>query len=1054
MIKFLVGKRIPVFCVALLIIFMGFSAYSALPRESMPDIKIPYISVSAYYAGVSAKDMESLITSKIEQELDGMDGIKMISSNSRQGACNITLEFSSSVDVSEALRKTREKVDGIIGSLPADMSGPYYHEASSSDWQPLLSVVLSHPDGIAVIDDSAELMREELKKIKGVLDVEVSGSIEQELAIEIDPAKMEHFSLSMDDIEAVIRNEHVTIPGGVLNSDTLDYSLSVTGEIRDHHYFEELVIQGNQRKVKLKEVANVRLQTAPSSSYARLNGKPAITLTLKKRIGGNTVSSTDEAKALVHRMSPLMPEGTDITITNDSSYGIKIMILDLENSMITSILLVLLVTFIFLGKTNSIFVSLAIPFSMLITFAMVQVLGITLNMYVLFSLILGLGMLVDNGIVIVENIFRHAGMGKNRVQASIDGTKEVSGAIIASTLTTCLAFFPIIYMPGIMGEMLSFLPKTVIILLLASLFVGLTLTPVFCSTFLNISEKTRRKIVEGSGFFTTIQNLYHKLIHLVIKRSYLVALLAVIITASGVFLFVSNGKGSTFFREEDPWAVQIYVEAPIGTPINITDGYVKQIEQLIPGINMSLKNYTVFTGNGGSHKATINVEFEDYEDRTISGEKSVLAVKEALKNITGAKITVGSSDGGMGGSDISLLLTGEDYSRIGEISESIISILSQYKELKSYDSDYEASKPEYEVEIDREKAAFYGLSTTLIAMTIRQSMNGAAIGKFRQGKDEYDIVMRYTDESRNSLNSLKNLQIIANGKRIPLSSVATIKPMTSVASIKRRDLARAVSISAGFISDVPNKAELTEEILGKIDALKVDLPKGYDISPGSDSDMQQETTSFLGKAFMIALFLILIVLIVQFNSVADPFICLISALLSIGGVFWGFFIFGMQFEILMCGIASISLLGIAINNCIVLVDYTNLLIKQGYSWRDAIPEAGKTRLRPVVLTALTTVLALMPMGLAFSLDFRTFSIQTDSASASMWIAFAWALIFGLSYSTVMTLIFVPSLLAIKHSALERRRNRKEIKMIPPLVKGEEDLVLNIEKEVKKIPVNI
>ena len=1027
MIKFLVGKRIPVFFVTLLIIFAGLSAYNSLPRESMPEVKIPYISVYAGYAGVSAKDMENLVTSKIEQELDGMDGLKVITSNSRQGACDITLEFTSDVDVSEALRKTREKVDGIRGELPNDLDGPYFHEASSSDWEPLLGVVLSHPEGIAIINDAADMMRNELKKIKGVLDVEVSGDIVRELAIEVDPAKLEQFDMSMDDISAVIRNEHATIPGGILNSETLDYSLSVTGEIKDVRYFEELVVQGYRNKVKLKEVADVRFQTASPSSYARLNGNPAITLTMKKRIGGNTVAITDEAKALVDKLSPMMPSGTVITITDDSSYGIKKMIIDLENSMLTSIILVLLVTFIFLGKTNSIFVSLAIPFSLLITFTAVKALGITLNMYVLFSLIIGLGMLVDNGIVIVENIFRHAGMGKTRLQASIDGTKEVAGAIIASTVTTCLAFFPIIFMPGIMGEMLSFLPKTVIILLLASLLVGMTITPVFCSTFLRMSEKARKKIAEGSGFFTAVQNFYQKLIKFIMKKAYLVVILAVLITISGVILFAINGKGTTFFREEDPWSVPIYIEAPIGTPLSVTDSYVSQVEQLIPDLGISLKNYTVSTGNGGSHKAVISVEFEDYEDRSISGEDSILMLKEAVKDITGARITVGNSGGGMGGSDISLKITGNDYSKLGEISDTIMGILSRYDELKGYYSDFEASRPEYEVKIDREKAAYYGLSTARIAMTIRQSINGSTIGKFRQGNNEYDIVMRLSDESRSSLYDLRNLQIVANGSRIPLSSVASIKPMTSIASIKRRDLTRTVSLSADFIRDIPGKAELTEEIMGEIDALKIDLPKGYEISPGADSDMQQETTSFLGKAFIIALFLIMIVLIAQFNSVADPLICLISALLSIGGVFWGFSIFQMQFEILMCGIASISLLGIAINNCIVLVDYTNLLIRQGYSWRDAIPEAGKTRLRPVVLTALTTILALLPMALAVSMDFRTFSIQTDSATSSLWIAFAWALIFGLTFSTLMTLVFVPSCLAIKHSVLERTRNRRNRK---------------------------
>ncbi len=1049
MIKFFVGKRIPVFCFALLIIFMGINAYKTLPKEGNPEITIPYVFVRSNYAGVSATDMEALVTSRIEQELDGMDGIKKITSTSKQGYSEINLEFNSNVDISEALRKTKEKIDGMKGDLPNDMNGPYCYEYSISD-NAFFAISLSHPEGLQIIDDSIKILNDEFKKISGILDIDISGRIRHELAIEIDPVKLEHYNFSMGDVENAVRNEHTTIPGGLLKSDSMDYSLSISGEIKDPAYFNELIIQNGSTKAKLKDVASVRFQVAKSSSYSRINGRPSISLYLKKRIGVNAVKMAKECRDIIERMEPLMPVGTEITITGDESKFIKNMIFDMENSMITSILLVLLVTFIFLGKTNSIFVSLAIPFSMLITFSVIKAIGITLNIYVLFSLILGLGMLVDNGIVIVENIFRHAGMGKSRLQASIDGTREVAGAIIASTITTCFAFFPIIFMPGPMGQTLSFLPKTVIILLMASLFVGLTLTPVFCSTFLKISEKAKKKVMEGSGFFAKIQNFYHKLIKISMKKPAPVVILSIFVAIAGIALFGILGQGLTFFGDEPPRSARISIEAPIGTPLDVTDKYVRLIEEIIPKTNISLQNYTIYTGSGGSHKASITVTFKDFEDRKISGDDSILALKEAFKEITGVKITVGNSYGGMGVNDISLKVTGNDYTKIGEISNSVLDILARYKELKDYSSNYEAAKPEYQIEVDREKAAFHGLSTRQIAMTVRKSINGTTVGKFRQDKNEYDIIIRFTEESRNSLNSLQNLQIITGGKRIPLSAVATIKPKTTVMSIKSTDLTKTVSISGNFISDLSNTNEIKDKIMTEIDALKVGLPKGYHIGSGSDHDYEQESTNFLGRAFLIALFLILIVLIAQFNSVADPFICLFSALLSICGVFWGFFLFQMQFETLMCGIACISLVGIAINNCIVLVDYTNLLIKNGMSWREAIPEAGKTRLRPVILTALTTVLALFPMALGLSFDLRGFNIQSGSETSGIWIAFARALISGLTFSTLMTLILVPSMLSIKHSVIEKFKNRGK----KNLSNDEIESLINNETVQKKELINV
>ncbi len=1022
MIKFLVNKFIPVICFAILIVIIGINAYNTIPREAQPEVKVPWIMVNTSYGGVAAKDIESLITTKIENELEGLDGLEKITSSTYQSYSSIFLEFSADTTVEEALRLTKDRVDSVKGDLPDDSSDPFVKEVSMSDWAPVLTIVLSHPKGVAVLDSFAKELQDKLGTVNGVLDIDMSGDQTWELAVELDPVKLEHYDFNINNVKNAIMGEHTTIPGGILKNSKKSYSLSVTGEIKDPNLFGEIIVSKDGKKVKLKDLGEVVFKPAVPNSYARINNRAAITLNVKKKIGTNVVELIQNAKIIIEDMKSDLPKGGEIIITHDSSKIIDSMIADLENNMFTSIILVLFVTFLFLGKTNSIFVSIAIPFSMLISFFVLQLLGITLNMMVLFSLILALGMLVDNGIVIVENIFRHGAMGKDRKQAAIEGTQEVAGPIIASTLTTCLVFFPILFMPGMMGEFMSFIPKTVIVVLLASLAVGLTITPVFCSKFLRISDTSLKKMVEGGGFFGTIQQWYFKLLNFAIHRSKRFILLSISVCILGVVAYVVRDIDPTFFPPMDPGQVRISIEAPNGSSIEETDKYVKKVENIVRDSDTSLANFTSNTVSGGSGSITVN--FLDYNDREISGEEGQVRLSNNLKSVTGAKIVV-ESDTGMGGNDISYRVVGDEYTVLGDISKQLIKLIQKYSEVKIVDTDYEASEPEYLIEVNRDKAAFYGLNTQQVASTIRNAINGSNVGKFRVGEDEYDINVRYKDSSRKSIENLQNLQMTIDGKRIALRNIATITPGTTIGVIKREAQARTVNVYGSLKKGLDNTQDVLKDIGEEIKIIKKTLPEGYDILLGADGEMQNEATGFLVQAFIIAGFLIFILLVGQFNSILDPVISFTASLLAIGGVFWGFAIFSMSFGIIMSGIGCISLIGVAVNNCIVLVDYTNLLIKDGMHWRIAIPEAGKTRLKPVILTALTTVLALIPMGIGISFDLGSLGIQWDSENAAMWKPFAWAMMFGLTFSTFLTLIIVPVMLSVKHSTLEKMRIKRE-----------------------------
>jgi multidrug efflux pump subunit AcrB len=580
-----------------------------------------------------------------------------------------------------------------------------------------------------------------------------------------------------------------------------------------------------------------------------------------------------------------------------------------------------------------------------------------------------------------------------------------------------------------MGDIMSFLPKTVIVVLASSLLVAVAINPVFCSNFMNISEKARRKMNDGSGTFARFRNWYGNFLYRATSKPWVTIGSVTGVVMLGIVLFATLGKDPIFFPYLDPERARVDIEAPQGTPLDRTDDVTRRVEDIVETSPASLENYESTAGRGAAgdtetHLASINLTYAPYKEREIRGATAVAELRERVENVTGAVIKIEESTGGPPtGNDVSFEVRGESYEVIGDISESILEVLRNYPELKGIDSDFEASRPEYRISIDRGKAAHYGLSTRDVASTIRTAINGSTIGTYRQGEEEFDIVLRYTEDTRDSLSMLRNVEVVAHdGSRVPLSTVADISPQSSMGVVKRRNLNRAVNVWANFEENTENRGEVLAGINKEVDVIKAGLPPGYTIGTGASFDERAESTTFLVQAFVVALFLIFVVLITQFNSVADPFVILFSVFLSIGGVLWGFLITGQAFVVIMSGIGCIALAGVVVNNCIVLVDYTHRLIRDGMPWGEALIEAGRTRLRPVLLTALTTILALIPMAIGVSFDIHSFTFQVGSESSEYWKAFALTMLFGLSFATVMTLVVVPSLLTVKYRFLDRRRD--------------------------------
>jgi multidrug efflux pump len=1022
MISFSVKNYLAVFIFAALIIVVGMSSYFALPRESFPEIRRPMIFVTTAYPGVGAYDIESLITREVESELDGIEGMDKVTSVSSEGVSRVTVEFDDSVDVETALRRVREKVDVAKVNFPDDATEPVVKELNFADF-PVFIVSFAHPSGLEVLEGVSDLFEDEFKNVDGVLDVTVSGKPEKELEIALDPAKLFHYGLSIADVTTAVRDENTTIPGGQLKNQIKNYSLSVSGEIKNPQQFSEILVHKDGKKAKLKDLGTVSFGFAEPTSISRINGQPGITLTVKKRTGANLPVMAEALKDVLQRYKDLVPFGTKAYIAFNSADDVNTMVTDLENNIITGLLLVLFFTLFFLGFRNAVFVSLAIPFSMLCSFFILQVMGITLNNVVLFSLILALGMLVDNGIVLVENIYRHASMGKNNAEAAIDGAKEVALPVITSTLTTILAFFPIIFMPDIMGEFMSYIPKTVIIVLASSLFVALTINTAFCAKFMKVDRKAVESFSGGKGTFQKVQMIYSRMLKGAIRYRFLVLFISLALLITGGILNFRFGGGVLFFPRSDPRAAFIDIDAPTGTPITKTSTLVQQAEDHLRDIPSfaNVDTWQVTVGRDGDpHKARLRVNFVPYTDRVTGTKETVEELRTLIKRLTGATYKVSAEQGGPpSGSDISYEIVGTNYSELGRIAELVEEQLVPFEDvLESYESDYEAAKPEIRIDVDREKAARFGLNTRMIASTIRNAMNGQKISEFRPTSDEYDVVVRFTEEYRNQLASLDGLQICNKGQEIYLTDVATISYRSTVVTVKRKNRERNVTVFGNFKEKVAEKPFYKAQIEEKVNALQSQIPSGYILRTGEGQAKQQEAQAFLVRAFMIAVGLIFLILVLQFNSFMQPFIILTSVLLSLGGVMWGYFLTHEMFVIIMSGIGIISLAGVVVNNSIVLIDYTNMLKRDGMNPRDAIIEAGRTRLRPVMLTAITTVAGLLPMALGISIDVYTGTILLDTESSHFWAPMSRTVCYGLIFATIMTLIVTPCLLSMQFD-LER-----------------------------------
>lgn len=1136
-----IDNKMTVYVVMAIILFLGAFAYYSMPREAFPEIIETKIYVSSVNPGNSAEDIEKFITEPLEEEFKNVAGVKEITSTTLQDYSIIIVEFEETVEIPVAKQRIKDKVDQVKSETtwPVLTNGgkvePNVFELNFSEEFPILNINLTGDYPIQRLKDYAKYLQDKIELLPQIKEATIRGVEDKEVEIAVDIYKMTASQVSFDDIIRAIKGENTTISGGNIITHGVQKNIRITGEIKDPKELEKVVVKREDGVIFLKDIATINFQAKDPTTYAREFGEPVVMLDIKKRAGKNMIEAVEQIKELIAKEEKdYLPESLAISLTNDQSIKTENQVNDLVNNIIFGVILVVLVLMFFLGFRNALFVGFAIPLSMLMSLSILSALGFTLNTMVLFGLVMGLGMLVDNGIVVVENVYSLMSTGMSRRKAAKQGMGEIAWPIIASTATTLAAFFPLGLWPGTIGKFMVYFPITLSVVLSSSLFVALIINAMLTSEFMKVEEEplTQRKLIRWSlilvgvgilllagGFILDIAAL-RGFGNLAILTAIILWFYKYVLAGAvdyfqfkslkkledwyeGTLKYALRGKKAyvfffgtifllllsfalvgilqpkvLFFPENEPNQIITYIEYPQGTDIEKTNELTKKVEERIynaiskyedNGYNYMVESAISQVGQGAGNpmtdggqsndmpqKGKVTLSMRDYQLRRGVKSSDVLEeVRDAVKGFPGASIIVEKDAAGPPvGYPINIELRGDDYDEMLRIAENLRTFIensgiSGIEELKI---DVNKNKPEMDIKVDREKAGQLGISTGQIGQTLRRAIFGEEASTYKEGDEDYEINVRLAEAYRYNESVLFNQPITFRNNQgqivqVPISAVISKNNTASFSSIKRKDLKRTITLYSNVLGGY-NGTEIVNDL--KLELQNYDLPADITLAFTGEQEKQADNMGFLVLALFFALGGILLILVAQFNSLSKPMIILSSVVLSLAGVFLGMVIFHMDFVIIMTMMGIISLAGIVVNNAIVLIDYTQILIdRKKYElemeddemltkrqYFDLIVAGGKSRLRPVLLTAITTVLGLIPLAIGLNIDF--FGLFTDynpniyigGDNVIFWGPLAWTVIFGLIFATFLTLIVVPVMFYLVNRAkikIKKRRRMKEIK---------------------------
>jgi multidrug efflux pump len=1099
----------------------GIYQFLTLPKEQFPDIVIPTIYVQTIYVGNSPKDIENLVTRPIEKQIKGITGAKINKTTSTSVAdySAIVVEFGTDVKTDVALQKVKDAVDKAKKDLPTDLTEePSVMEVSFSE-QPIMYVNLSGDFDLPRLKKYADDLQDKLEELPQLNRVDLVGAPEREFQINVDNYKMRSANITFDDIANAVSRENLDISGGLLDVGSMKRTLQLKGQIKTEFDLQKVVVRNTSGSpIYLKDIAEIKDTTKERESYARLDGKPVITLNIIKRAGENLIETSDDVKKVVEEMQKSQfPKNLNVVLTGDQSKASRTSFNDLVNTIVIGFVLVLIILMFFMGVTNAFFVALSVPLSMFVAFVFLPaadlMIGthVTLNFIVLFALLFGLGIIVDDAIVVIENthrIFMQSNGTLTSEKSAMMAAGEVFVPVLAGTITTLAPFFPLMFWPGIIGKFMVYLPAMLIFTLTASLIVAFLMNPVFAVDFMNhpeggkepksaIFRKPMFWVTLGVGIlldiatYTFLGNLLILIVLLILLNRYVLddlihafqnralpwimghyetalrwalkgwrpvhLLLSTFVLLILTFVFFGARKVPVvFFPVGDPNQIYVYLKLPVGSDVEYTDSITRTLETKVyqvlgmdhgkknPVVESVISNVAVGASDPTSGDRStrpelgrIQVSFVEFEKREGVATRPYLDnIRKAIKGIPGAEISVDQEKGGPPTDPpINIEVASEDFDDLIKTAVSLKNYLDsiQIPGVEELKMDVDLTNPEISFTVDRERALIEGVSTAQIGMEIRTAVFGREVSKVKDGDDEYKIQLRNLEGQRKNLADLLNMNItfrdMASGqvKHVPISSLVKVDYTSTLGSVKRKNQKRVITLRSNVLMNITTPTAVNEVIAKHIENFK-QKPDGVTIKQTGEGEQQKETGNFLTMALVIALMIILVTLVIQFNSVSKPVIILTEIIFSVIGVLLGFAITKMEVSVLMTGLGIVGLAGIVVKNGILVIEFTDELRGRGMKTREALIQAGKTRIIPVLLTAVAAILGLIPLAIGFNINFVTLFSELNphiffgGDNAVFWKPLSWTIIFGLAFAFFMTLLILPAMYLIAERLRRPMRN--------------------------------
>ncbi|MBB4285723.1 efflux RND transporter permease subunit [Roseospira goensis] len=1054
-IDFALDRSRAVLASLLLVLVAGTVAFIEIPKESAPDIPIPIIYVALSHRGISPEDAERLLIRPMEQELKGIEGVKEMRSTAFEGGANVVLEFEAGFDNEQAKRDVQEQVDIAKTELPDETDEPTVNEINISLF-PIVVVTLAGDIQERALLTIADTLADEIEKIPAVLEVDIGGDREQQVEIIVDPVRLQSYGLANADVAAVIARFNRLVAAGTMDTGEGRFAVKVPGLYEDvTDILDQPVKFTDDAVVRLRDFATVRATYKDPEGFARVNGQRAVTLEVKKRVGENIIDTVDAVRAVVAAERARWPDGLSVNFIQDQSDDIQTMLFDLQNNVIAAILLVMVVVVAALGLRSGLLVGIAIPGSFLTAILLLAAMGLTVNMVVLFSLILAVGMLVDGAIVVTEYADRKMTEGLPRRAAYGLAAKRMAWPVIASTATTLAAFMPLLFWTGVVGEFMKFMPITLVATLTASLLMALVFVPTLGSHIgrpqggkAGASERVTARALAGDGDtdLTRLGGLtggYARLLAVALRRPAVVVTLAVVGLAASWWAYGTYGRGVEFFPDVEPQQAQLLVHARGNLSIHEKDALVREVEQRVLALP-DFKAVYARTFNRSPQDAAedvigiIGLTYKDWQHRRPSDDVLAL-IRARTSDLAGVRVEPDEPDEGPPvGKAIQVQMTARDAAVLPEAVDLVLSALDEIGGFM----DVEDSRPipgiQWELDVDMGQAAKLGGDVQSVGSIVQLVTSGLKVSSFRpdSAKDEVDIVVRYPEEDR-SMAQLDRLRLNTAEGLVPVSAFVERTAMPKISQIERVDGRRVMTVKANVAPGILPDDKM-REIRAWLAENRGRFPPGLDIEFKGEDEEQKESQAFLSKAFAVALFIMALILVTQFNSFYSAFLILSAVVMSTVGVMLGLLVTGQAFGIIMTGVGVIALAGIVVNNNIVLLDTHERLKREIADPREAIMRTGVQRLRPVLLTSVTTMLGLLPMMFMVNIDFINRAVSYGAPSMQWWTQLATAVVVGLLFATVLTLVVTPSALMLQaraHGWMERRRARRALRATMPAPEG-------------------